>query len=61
MSKMGEIHYEIQQMLYDGVTPALIAVRLEVPLSWVISVEEQLFYDDTGYNYTEEEQYQMEH
>ena len=61
MSKMGEIQYEIQQMLYDGVTPALIAVRLEVPLSWVISVEEQLFYDDSGYNYTEEEQHSMEH
>jgi len=59
---MGEIQYEIQQMLYDGVTPALIAVRLEVPLSWVISVEEQLFYDDSGYNYTEEEQqHSMEH
>lgn len=61
MSKMGEIHYEIQQMLYEGVTPALIAVRLEIPLSWVISVEEQTLYDDSGYNYTEEEQYQMEH
>ena len=61
MSKMKDLLIQIQEMLADNVAPALIACRLDVPIAWVIEAEEQMLYDDSGYDYTEEEQYNLGH
>jgi uncharacterized protein (DUF488 family) len=44
MSKMSELHIEIQEMLLNGYDTDDIALMLTVPLDWVIQVAK-----DTGY------------
>lgn len=42
MSKMGEIAFEIEEMLREGYKPTSIAGLLNVPIEWVYNVEEDL-------------------
>lgn len=42
MSKMGELAYDIEEMLRKGYKPVTVAAMLNVPLEWVHSVEEDL-------------------
>jgi hypothetical protein len=38
MSKMSELHIEIQELLMDGVRPSIIAQELNIPVTWVYPV-----------------------
>lgn len=40
MSKMSEMHIEIQERLEGGQTPEYIANHLEIPITWVYAVQE---------------------
>jgi hypothetical protein len=42
MSKMGEIFFDIQDMLEDGYAPTTVAKLLECPLSMVYDVLENM-------------------
>ena len=55
MSRMSELSWEIEEMVNQGRTSIKIAETLQVPLTWVRSVEDNMNVCD--YNVTEEEQY----
>ena len=59
MSKMGEIVFEIEEKLNQGMEPATIAKHLSIPVQWVFQVEDT--YGGAEYDHTEEEQYHAEH
>ena len=40
MSKMSDIEIQIEELLDQGQTPFMIAQMLNIPVSWVYSVEE---------------------
>ena len=40
MSRMSELEIQIEELLDQGQTPFLIAQMLDIPVSWVYSVEE---------------------
>ena len=40
MSKMSDIEIQIEELLDQGQTPFMIAQMLDIPVSWVYSVEE---------------------
>lgn len=42
MSKMNEIHIEIQIRLSAGQSPDHIANRLDIPIEWVLAVEKDM-------------------
>lgn len=42
MSKMSELHIEIQELLEDGFVPSEVAEKLEVPIDWVEAVMEDV-------------------
>lgn len=42
MSKMGELAYEIEELLRKGYKATTVAAMLNVPLEWVDNVEEDL-------------------
>lgn len=42
MSVMSELHESIQEMLDEGREPAIIASLLDVPVTWVYEVSEQV-------------------
>jgi hypothetical protein len=42
MSKMAELHMEIEDLLRQGYKPVTIAGMLSVPIKWVYDVEESL-------------------
>lgn len=46
MSRMSELHIEIESRLADGDTPRQIATSLEIPVEWVVAVEDSFY---TGY------------
>lgn len=54
MSKMSDLHLEIQERLEGGQTPQYIADWLEIPITWVYAVQElcadQEFADYSPYN-----------
>jgi hypothetical protein len=52
---MSELSWEIEEMVNQGHTSIKIAETLQVPLTWVRSVEDNMNVCD--YNVTEEEQY----
>lgn len=41
-SPTGKVYLEIQEMLQNGHSPRVIAYTLEVPLTWVYDVYEEL-------------------
>lgn len=45
MSVMSNLHMDIQDMLEQGHSPWAVAKTLEVPVSWVYEVYEQLVED----------------
>jgi hypothetical protein len=46
MSMMKDIDIDIQEMLLDGIEPAVIAKTLNVPLEWVEATMDSLESDD---------------
>lgn len=54
MSKMSQIHLEIQDRLAQDQDPKIIAKVMEIPITWVFEVEEQeqmqeyTWFDDSG-------------
>ena len=42
MSKMSDLSLEIEMMIEDGANPVTIAKRLDIPLSWVYNILEQM-------------------
>ncbi len=40
MSKMSDLEIQIEELLDQGQTPFMIAQMLNIPVSWVYSVEE---------------------
>lgn len=42
MSNMSELWIRIEEMLADGMTPAAISTRLNVPIEWVDTVVSEL-------------------
>ncbi len=42
MSKMGQVHMEIVELIDEGMHPTKIAKALNVPLTWVYDVLEQV-------------------
>ena len=42
MSKMSDLSLEIELMIEQGIHPATIAKRLDIPLSWVYDTLEQM-------------------
>ena len=42
MSKMAELHMEINDALASGYNPRLIAAALSIPLDWVLAEEANL-------------------
>jgi hypothetical protein len=40
MSRMSDIEIQIEELLDQGQTPFMIAQMLDIPVSWVYSVEE---------------------
>ena len=43
MSVMNEMSIDIQDMLVSGLSPEIIADKLNVPLTWVFATQELLF------------------
>ena len=41
MSKMSDLHVEIQDRLAAGQSPDYISKWLEIPFEWVLSVEQE--------------------
>ena len=40
MSRMSDLEIQIEELLDQGRTPFMIAQMLDIPVSWVYSVEE---------------------
>jgi len=47
MSKIGNLYLEIQERLEQGVKPELVASELNVPLDWVLTVENNLTFAES--------------
>ena len=48
MSKMKDVSIEIQEYLADGLTPAEVAAKMNVPIEWVH--EEERWHDGVEYD-----------
>jgi hypothetical protein len=48
MSKMKDVSIEIQEYLADGLTPAEVAAKMNVPIEWVH--EEETWHDGVEYD-----------
>lgn len=53
MSKMKDISIEIQEHLADGLTPAEVAAKMNVPIEWVQEEERWLEWLHDGVEYDE--------
>lgn len=53
MGRMAELSWEIEEMVKQGYTSTKIAETLNVPLTWVRSVEDNM--NGCDYSITEEE------
>jgi hypothetical protein len=42
MSKMSDLHVEIQDRLAAGQSPDYISKWLEIPIEWVLSVDQEI-------------------
>jgi hypothetical protein len=42
MSKMSDLHVEIQDRLAGGQSPEYISKWLEIPIEWVLAVQQDL-------------------
>ena len=42
MSKMADLHVEIEEMLFKGTHPSTISAVLEVPVTWVYEVSDSV-------------------
>lgn len=49
MSRMSEMMLEIEEQLVEGWLPHEVADRLNVPLNWVVGVEQELVLGDRAY------------
>lgn len=43
MSRMSELNIQVQEMLREGWTPSAIANVLQIPLDWIMVVEDDYF------------------
>lgn len=50
MGRLKEMVLDIEQMLIDGHTPEEVANSFGITLKDVLAVEEQLFFDDSGFD-----------
>jgi hypothetical protein len=50
MGKIKEMAMDIEQMLIDGHSPEDVANSFGIPLKSVLVIEEQLFFDDSGFD-----------
>lgn len=53
MSKMKDVSIEIQEYLADGLTPAEVAAKMNVPIEWVQEEERWLEWLHDGVEYDE--------
>ena len=56
MSRMAEMMLEIEEQLVEGYLPHEVADRLQVPLNWVVGVEQELKLGDRAYGSDYDEQ-----
>ena len=49
MSKMAELHMEINDALVSGYNPRLIASVLNIPVEWVHEIENELLANTKSY------------